>query len=160
MLYDIEKRCFRSIGVGIERDFASLLDDLIEEAAANEGATLAPSLRFDMLEQIERIRAETPALGGEEAIRSYELASAGMQDFQPIAEPVRDVPLPTDRASIERELAITTRSSRIELDRLRRDFARRNHPDGVASHLRQRAMVRMQIANMLIDEARDRLPRP
>lgn len=146
--------------MGIERDFASLLDDLIEEAAASEGATLAPSLRFDMLEQIERIRAETPALAGEEAIRSYELASVGMPDLKVSGEPQREQPLPTDRASIERELAITPKSSRAELDRLRRDFARRNHPDGVANHLRQRAMVRMQIANMLIDEARDRLPRP
>jgi hypothetical protein len=28
-----------------------------------------------------------------------------------------------------------------------------NHPDRVPPHLRQRAMIRMQIANMLIDEA-------
>ncbi len=146
--------------MGIERDFAALLDDLIEEAAANEGATLAPSLRFDMLEQIERIRAETPALAGEEAIRSYEMASSAAPAFRPVIETSREPPFPTDRASIERELAITSKSSRTELDRLRRDFARRNHPDGVANHLRQRAMVRMQIANMLIDEARDRLPRP
>ncbi len=145
--------------MGIERDFSSLLDDLIEEAAANEGATLAPSLRFDMLEQIERLRAETPAFAGEEAIRSYETVTA-MPDFAPAPELPREVPLPTDRASIERELAITPRASRLELDRLRREFARRNHPDSVAIHLRQRAVTRMQIANMLIDEARDRLPRP
>lgn len=39
-------------------------------------------------------------------------------------------------------------------DRLRRDFAFRNHPDRVAEHLRAYAIVRMQIANTLIDEAK------
>ncbi len=38
--------------------------------------------------------------------------------------------------------------------RKRRAFAFKNHPDRVAPHLRQRAMVRMQVANMLIDEAK------
>jgi hypothetical protein len=37
--------------------------------------------------------------------------------------------------------------------KLRRRFAFANHPDRVAPHLRDRAMVRMQIANRLIDDA-------
>lgn len=37
--------------------------------------------------------------------------------------------------------------------KVRRRFAFDNHPDRVAPHLRDRAMVRMQIANMLIDAA-------
>lgn len=37
--------------------------------------------------------------------------------------------------------------------KVRRRFAFDNHPDRVAPHLRDRAMVRMQIANMLIDDA-------
>jgi hypothetical protein len=41
-----------------------------------------------------------------------------------------------------------------ELGARRRAFAFKNHPDRVAPHLRQRAMVRMQVANMLIDEAK------
>lgn len=37
---------------------------------------------------------------------------------------------------------------------MRRDFAFHNHPE----HLRARAIIRMQVANMLIDEAkRDRV---
>ena len=39
---------------------------------------------------------------------------------------------------------------------MRRSFAFANHPDRVAPHLRQRAMIRMQVANMLIDEAKRR----
>ena len=41
----------------------------------------------------------------------------------------------------------------------RRAFAFKNHPDRVAPHLRQRAMVRMQVANMLIDEAEQKAAR-
>ena len=39
---------------------------------------------------------------------------------------------------------------------MRRSFALANHPDRVAPHLRQRAMVRMQLANMMIDDAKRR----
>jgi hypothetical protein len=43
-----------------------------------------------------------------------------------------------------------------DFGRLRRDFAFHNHPDRVAPHLRNHAIRRMQVANMLIDEARRR----
>ena len=41
-----------------------------------------------------------------------------------------------------------------ELDRARRSFALRYHPDRMPEEMRERAALRMQIANMLIDEAK------
>jgi len=58
---------------------------------------------------------------------------------------------PADPQSIARELAITTRMSRSDLNRLRRTFALENHPDRVPTDERENATRRMMIANMLID---------
>lgn len=55
------------------------------------------------------------------------------------------------------ELGLDRAKGTADFNRLRRSFAFRNHPDRVAPHLRQRAMVRMQVANMLIDDARRRV---
>ena len=56
-----------------------------------------------------------------------------------------------------RELGIKPKSKPEELDRARRAFAMRYHPDRVPEEHRERAVLRMQIANMLIDKAkRDR----
>jgi hypothetical protein len=37
---------------------------------------------------------------------------------------------------------------------LRRTFALKNHPDRMPPEQRERAMIRMQVANRLIDEAK------
>jgi len=58
-----------------------------------------------------------------------------------------------DPESIAAELGLDRDDGPTDFGRLRRSFAFSNHPDRVAPHLRQRAMVRMQIANMLIDAA-------
>lgn len=54
------------------------------------------------------------------------------------------------------ELGLDTPKAVADFGRMRRSFAFSNHPDRVAPHLRQRAMIRMQVANMLIDEAKRR----
>ena len=53
--------------------------------------------------------------------------------------------------------SITGREKPDVLDRMRRDFAFANHPDRVSADLRDNAIVRMQIANRMIDEAKQRL---
>jgi len=58
--------------------------------------------------------------------------------------------------SIAAELGLNQPKSATDFGRMRRSFAFSNHPDRVAPHLRQRAMIRMQVANMLIDEAKRR----
>lgn len=59
-------------------------------------------------------------------------------------------------AEIERELGLSRFASLRALQRLRRDFALKNHPDRVPSVLRLAATKRMMIANALIDSAMKR----
>ncbi len=61
---------------------------------------------------------------------------------------------PIDPESIAAELGLERAGAAVDFGRMRRSFAFSNHPDRVAPHLRQRAMIRMQVANMLIDDAR------
>ncbi|WP_457153502.1 hypothetical protein, partial [Mesorhizobium sp. P5_C1] len=63
---------------------------------------------------------------------------------------------PIDPESIAVELGLNQPKQVADFGRMRRSFAFANHPDRVAPHLRQRAMIRMQVANMLIDEAKRR----
>jgi hypothetical protein len=59
---------------------------------------------------------------------------------------------------VAEELGLTAANSAESLHAARRAFARRNHPDLVAELFRDRATLRMKIANLLIDEALKRLP--
>lgn len=52
---------------------------------------------------------------------------------------------------IAEELGLGRALGKADLERLRRDFAKRNHPDRCAPALRSTAARRMSIANMLID---------
>lgn len=82
-----------------------------------------------------------------------EQARLALADEHPSPEEVLP---PIDPESIAAELGLDRPIGDIELGRLRRTFAFGNHPDRVAPHLRARAIIRMQVANMLIDEARRR----
>ena len=154
-------------------DFASLLDDLIaasDEAAAREsGDPRGPSLQVDMLAQIERLQAQSNGLFAESAMREYDdqqraASDAGTADpgeaardagpSTPDLQPALDDLFFLDPESIARELGITAKSKPEELDRARRSFAMRFLPDRVPEEARERAALRMQIANMLIDTAK------
>ena len=76
----------------------------------------------------------------------------GVEEQRVADRPRLDVRLWSD-GSYTTEGAVK-RNARALMARIRRDFAFKNHPDRVAPHLRQHAMVRMQVANMLIDDAR------
>ena len=139
------------------KDFATLLDEAIAEAEAQEGPAYArTTIPFDVLAEGQ---------GGEpvsDAAAAAEYLFA-MADAPPVAPMAPPAPLPelpsTEPAAIARELKLTGREKPETLDRLRREFAFRNHPDRVAPELRQRAIVRMQIANRMIDDAKGRLSR-
>ena len=110
------------------KDFATLLDEAIAEAEAQEAPAYArTTIPFDVLAEGQ---------GGEP------VSDAAALPFGKDIERYRG-------ARIGREKPET-------LDRLRREFAFRNHPDRVAPELRQRAIVRMQIANRMIDDAKGR----
>ena len=152
------------MGGNADLDFTSLLDELLEasrEAEALESAEgLAPSLQVDMLAQIERLQAENMGLFSDRAMREYGDNTGGDKvhtvetpaNLQPALEDLFFL----DPETISRELGIQPRSKPEELDRARRTFALRYHPDRVPEEFRARAALRMQIANMLIDEAKRR----
>lgn len=94
---------------------------------------------------------ETGADMAAEFAALLEQARLALADEHPAPE---DVLPPIDPESIAAELGLDRPVTDIELGRLRRSFAFANHPDRVAPHQRARAIIRMQIANMLIDEAR------
>jgi hypothetical protein len=58
---------------------------------------------------------------------------------------------PSDPQSVAEELRITANMSFSDLSRLRREFARANHPDRADLAMRDNATRRMMVANMLID---------
>lgn len=150
-------------------DFASLLDDMIREDRHHEPDAHAP-VSFDYLAVAEelcsgRIKV-APEVVAEEyravdeyaASDEYRTASAVLEAELDALAAASALELPsTDPVDIERELAIQQAVDLEQLARLRRAFAFGNHPDRVPPHLRGRAMVRMQVANHLIDEARRKL---
>ena len=148
------------MGSGSYRNFASILDDLAtvrtggdSDVSGAEEAGTAPSIQFDYLSVADelhsgKIRAALdPAAvlyGDAVTIAEYEL-QALLDDIsiEPDEEPAPvDLPEATDATSIAAS---------------RRRFAFANHPDRLPPHLRPRALQRMQVANMLIDDAVRRL---
>jgi hypothetical protein len=150
-------------------NFAAVLDGLFQARELVEQADAGPSVRLDYLAVADelhsgRITVSTDRLDAEyreNAQAMSDLASefaAFLDRMQPFAEagpgqPEEKLP-PVDAESIAAELGLGGAATPVDFSRLRRSFAFSNHPDRVAPHLRQRAMVRMQIANMLIDDAR------
>ncbi|MGE0499972.1 MAG: hypothetical protein AB7I79_12020 [Rhizobiaceae bacterium] len=141
------------------RDFAELLDELLAADDAPPAGGPAPHVPFDHLalaEELDRIRVAGGTVEAEyrEVMETPELA-AELETLLSTIEPVgEEVALSVDPAEIARELGIDVMSKPAELARRRRAFAFANHPDRVPSHLRDRALARMKIANRLIDDAR------
>ncbi len=159
------------MGVKAELDFTELLDDLLAataEAGEEADDAAAPSLRVDMLAQIERLQAHSRPVFADRAMKEYgdnagNGAQGGAQTRKseapkaaPDLQPALDDLFFLDPQSISRELGIDGMSKAEEFDRARRSFALRYHPDRVPEEMRERAVLRMQIANMLIDEAKRR----
>lgn len=139
------------------RDFAAVLDELMAEAELDRSDDTRPAVRLDPLSVADELHNGRIVISSERAAAEYD-AGAGDDAPKPevTAPPMAPEPesLDTNPESIARELGIGNRRPPADLDALRRRFASENHPDRVAAHLRDDAMVRMQIANMLIDEAK------
>jgi hypothetical protein len=165
-----EGRSKREVDItsGAKRDFASLLDDLFVASKEAEESGAKPSIPFDYLSVVDelhsgRIRVSGDALAAEyretgvdmaaEFAALLEQARLALADEHPAPE--EKLP-PIDPESIAAELGLDKPAGDMDLGRLRRSFAFDNHPDRVAPHLKARAIIRMQIANMLIDDARRR----
>ena len=146
------------------RDFASVLNDLLVESRLDEqGPVGGPTPTVDYLAVAEellsgRIVVDEDAAavyrenGGDDnsTIDAFFEAAPVVEEETPAAAELPSV----EPDAISRELGLVSTTPPAELARLRRAFAFKNHPDRVAPHLRQRAQLRMQVANMLIDDAR------
>jgi hypothetical protein len=143
------------MGTETERDFGSLLDELIAESVAEVEPAARPNIAFDYLSVADELHSGRIKVSAEAAAAEYKLTAgeeASQVLFAAIGEAlVEELPAISPEA-ISRELGLPN-ARPAELSRKRRSFAFKNHPDRVAPHLRQRAMIRMQVANMLIDEA-------
>lgn len=154
-------------------EFARLLDDLFQAVPNPEDtadATSAPAtIPFDYLSVVEELHSGRIKVSGAEATAEYRATTASIEDAlreielkraEIVPPPLAPEPLPSiEPADIARELGLTASAGTDDLARIRRAFAFENHPDRVAPQLRERAIVRMQIANMLVDEALRRLKR-
>lgn len=153
------------MGTGINRDFASLLDDLFVASEPGEIAP-APTIPFDYLSVADELHSGRIRVAGETVAAEYREAGAALEDeFVSLldmvkadakAAAVEEAEAPSiDPEAIAAELGLAD-AKPADLAKMRRIFALANHPDRVAPHLRQRAMVRMQLANMMIDDAKRR----
>ena len=140
-------------------DFASMLDEVLAEEDEADKASLTASVDYlSVVEELHSGRIHFSDAAARSEYRANQEAQNGAAGSRAeMAAPSIDpsLPLPsTDPADIARELGIGRASAARDLDHLRREFAFRNHPDRVTDDARARAIVRMQIANMLIDEAK------
>jgi hypothetical protein len=132
------------------RSFASVLDQLMnaEPVEPQPAGVVPPSLGIDALGTASPVDALWSSVPDEFVADLYLGAT---EEQTAVPEPFE---LPSVRGEdIARELGLD-RASAKNLDRLRRVFAFKNHPDRVAPELRHRALLRMQVANRLIDEAK------
>lgn len=155
------------MGTNTDPDFASLIDDLFVARKAVEETPPRPSVPFDYLSVADelysgriKVASDVAAAEYREASETFEAGFAALLASLDAlaserAETAEELP-PIDPEAIARELDLATARASADFSRLRRNFAFHNHPDRVAPHLRQRAMVRMQVANMLIDDAKRR----
>lgn len=145
------------MGIEMTRDFSALLDELIAERDIDDGPMRAPRMPFDVLADMPEGAGGTisdPMVAAEYLFAVTDQFSI-IEDAPPL---VPEMPS-TEPFDIALELRLTGKETAGELDRLRRDFAFANHPDRVAADLRDVAMIRMQIANRMIDDAKQRAGR-
>lgn len=139
------------------RNFAAVLDELLEEANKDRLDEARPAVRLDYLAVADELHSGKIVISQEQAAAEYDAAKPVV-----VAPPLVPEPdgLDTDPEAVRRELGLDKGKPPADLDALRRKFAIANHPDRVAQHLRDDAKIRMQIANMLIDEAKRARKKP
>ena len=148
------------MGKNTKGDFASLLDYLFQAPEADHGLEKRPTIPFDYLSVADELHSGRIKVANEAAAEYRDIAAPETAFDALLAAadlpPVEELPA-IDPDAIARELGLEKLKAARDFGRLRRDFAFRNHPDRVAPHLKERAIQRMQVANMLIDEAKRRV---
>lgn len=147
--------------------FQSVLTRLKAQEGEDEPGETASAFRIAGLNAgFVAATTETPATGARSAADSYLAILAEAHIPAKIPRPPTEPELPAEpeppvpayllrlsEAEIAEELAIGASETAETLADKRRQFAKRNHPDGVALHLRDNATIRMKTANLLIDRA-------
>ena len=145
-----------------------MLDELLADDGTRRAWSGLLGANVDYLNVMEALHSGRIVISDDTAAQTYrEVAQEATGAKASPAPPQRPAPAPkpkvpepprpsVDPAAIARELGLGSRKSAVELDTLRRRFAFANHPDRVDPALRAVAMTRMQVANMLIDEAKRR----
>ena len=145
-----------------QRDFASMLNDLFVEPSFQDEEARAPiSTTLDYLSVAEELHSGRIQVTEAMVAAQYLDAAAWLEAEAALAAPADpEAAVSIDPATIARELALDAATTLADFNRVRRSFAFANHPDRVPAKLRESAMLRMQEANRLIDEAKRRtLPR-
>jgi len=143
--------------------FQSVLTRLKEEHGEEEAEETEPSFRIKGLGLgfVAPTDEAPSALGGDtEAYFAFlpELPELEQEPEEP--KPQIQIPPHLLRLTVEEiaaELAITEKDTEATLAEKRRQFAKANHPDGVAPEFRENANIRMKTANLLIDTAMKQL---
>lgn len=146
------------MGIDTNRDFASVLDGLLA-SDTDERDGVMPTVQFDYLTVADELHSGRIHVSSATVAAEYR-ETAGEPEalfdllLAATAKPVESLP-PIEPEAIARELNLAAVDP-ADFGKLRRSFAFRNHPDRVSAQLRDRAAVRMQVANMLIDDAKRR----
>ena len=114
------------------------------EREREERAPAAPIIVPDFLAMLD-LERPLPSAAAREAYRGEAPSDSAAPDIW--------ADLPTDRQSILAELDLHPGLMPADLARIRRRFARDNHPDRMPPALHSQARTRMPLANALIDEA-------
>jgi len=132
-------------------EFTSLLDELLAKAEREDDAPARPSVPFGFVTPDVAVEELWKSVPSDFVAKVYGESSARETvEFAPSIETPEPLPS-TDPEDIAAELRMANARWPKDFDRIRREFALVNHPDKVMPHLRDRAVVRMQIANMMID---------
>lgn len=133
-------------------DFDQILERLC--ATAEEGGSTGTRARRAGAAFDHQLRRILEGVTGAHPEKGYVAPSIlnRIYDRAASASPAPRLP-PSEYELVVAELGITEDLSADDLHRVRRRFARENHPDRVPPSRRDRATLRMSIANMLIDQA-------
>ncbi len=132
-------------------EFTSLLDDLLARADRQDDAPARPSVPFGFVTPDAAVEELWNSVPSDFVAKVYGEASE-RETVQTTPSMEMPEPLPsTNPEDIAAELRMANARWPKDFDRIRREFALINHPDKVMPQLRDRAVVRMQIANMMID---------
>lgn len=143
------------MALGAPRKFSSILDDLLGDRTREPDRAHLVSLdHLSVAEELHSGRISIAENLVEAAYRMFAHGPAAPENAEDSDTEAVEPEPSVDPEDIARELGLAKRFRPRDLDRLRRDFALGNHPDRVPEHLRARAMIRMQVANMLIDDAK------